>query len=80
MTNKIRIELLPFYFLLFAICILVGFTIVSYFISLNELEESKQQCEKLDMQYFDSSYSMITNHKQTTCWNPITKEVKIIAG
>jgi len=41
-------------------------------------QRAEEQCNKLGLELFDYSGEGFFSHESYTCWNPITKEVKLI--
>ena len=41
-------------------------------------KEAEEKCEKLDMEVFDHSSGGLFTDSSITCWNPETKETRVI--
>jgi len=61
--------------ILFCLLIIVGIGIFDPYTFEDRAEE---KCNKIDMELFDYSPGGMFIEKKITCWNPKTKEIKII--
>lgn len=58
------------------IIIVLCFVFIGYYLTLEDKLEEK--CEELGLELFDYSAGGIFSSESYSCWNPITKEVKLI--
>jgi len=57
------------------IILFVGLTI---YIALSFEQQAEEKCGKLNLELFDYSMGGFFTSNSITCWNPITKETRII--